>query len=882
MMFDTLGVRIGVILGCIGVFITGGGVLAGSAGVVTQGNVRFHALTQTLVRMEYSPTAKFVDEPSVAAINRDDWPVVALDSKTEDGWLVMSTDKMVVRYKADSGAFLPENLRVTWQDKSGSHEWKPGDVDDKNLGGVPASMDNRSTKEITDPGPLSRNGYFLLDDSHSALFDKATDWVKPRPEKTSQDWYFFVYGNDYSHALGELAKLLGPIPMVPRYIFGSWFGSRASYSGEQWEMIVKQFRDESLPLDIVVLDSDSRGKMVWTGYDWDLEQIPDVKGFMQWMRARGVKVTGNEHYGALTKESDSHFEEIRKAMGLPADTKEIPHDIANKKYAGLFMDLLHKPSLDWGMAFWWQDGAAPANMEGLDAYLWTRHIEYEGSERITGKRAYAFCRLGSAWGSHRYGGYFTGDLTGVWESLPVLVPATTRGGNMLVPYMNNLCGGVFTVELPKELYQRWVQFSSMSPIIWFHGLWGLRLPWEYGPEGVETYRKFVGLRYALIPYLYTCSRVAHETGLPLARGMYLDYPDQDSAYRFNQQYMLGGDLLVAPITEAAKGKAAGRQVWLPAGDDWMDYFTGDIYSGGQIIDVECPIDRMPLFVRAGSIIPMAPEMDFSDQKPVDPLRLDVYAGRGPAVTRLYEDDGDSLEYRKGAFAWTQISLKSAKESGDYVLAIGPSEGKFKGQLGKRGYLVEIHGLLKPDGIALNGKKLAELRGDLCGEGWWWDGNRRVTTIRLARPISTKDEAVVRIEGAGTFADAQVLQHALNLREQIRQAKRVMKLKHAELASALGLKKPPRVIRETEKIERQLSAMVDDPKGIAAAPDFAAMRQRVLDALTDQPFESNRKIPEIDAESIATTKLIENATFTKEEIERITHLLRGADLPAWLE
>jgi len=103
-----------------------------------------------------------------------------------------------------------------------------------------------------------------------------------------------------------------------------------------------------------------------------------------------------------------------------------------------------------------------------------------------------------------------------------------------------------------------------------------------------------------------------------------------------------------------------------------------------------------------------------------------------------------------------------------------------------------------------------------------------------------------------------------------------------LAAALGLKKPPRVIRETEKIERQLSAIVDDPKGIAAAPDFAAMRQRVLDALTDQPFESNRKIPEVDPESIATTKQIENATFTKEEIERITHLLRGADLPAWLE
>ena len=346
-------------------------------------------------------------------------------------------------------------------------------------------------------------------------------------------------------------------------------------------MIVKQFRDEQLPLDMVVIDSDSKTKMVWTGYDWDLEQMPDPAGFFRWMKQQGIKVTVNEHYDPLTRDSDSHFDTIRQAMGLPADVKEIPHDIANQKYAGLFMDLLHKPDLERGLAFWWQDGAAGANMEGLDPYLWTRHIEYEGSERITGRRTTAFCRLGNCWGSHRYGIYFTGDLHGVWESLPVLIPATVRGGNQLTPYMNNLCAGVFVVDLPPELYQRWVQFSSFSPLIWFHGLWGLRLPWEYGAEGVENYRKFVGLRYALIPYIYTCSRVAHDTGLPLVRGMYLEYPDQEPAYTFQQQYLFGKDLLVAPITAPGEGKPVRKEVFLPAGQDWFDFFTGDFYAGGQ-------------------------------------------------------------------------------------------------------------------------------------------------------------------------------------------------------------------------------------------------------------------------------------------------------------
>ncbi len=406
---------------------------SGPVPTFVRGPARFEVLDAALVRLEYSPTGVFVDAPSVSVINRDRWPQPRVDTREANGWLSIKTAVLELRYKLDSGPFTNNNLLIEWSDPAGLHQWKPGDVDDQNLGGVPASLDNRSTKAVTDPGPLSRKGCYLLNDSKTALFDQATDWVKPRPVKDGLDWYFLAYGIDYKSALRQLSCLVGPVPMLPRYVFGSWFGSRAGYSGEEWEMIVKQFRDEQLPLDMVVIDSDTKTKMVWTGYDWDLEQMPDPAAFLGWMKRQGIKVTVNEHYGALTRDSDSHFETIRQDMGLPADTKEIPHDLANKKYAELFMDLLHKPDLERGLAFWWQDGAAPANMDGLDAYLWTRHIEYEGSERITGRRTTAFCRLGNCWGSHRYGIFFTGDLHGVWESLPVLIPATVRGGNQLTP-----------------------------------------------------------------------------------------------------------------------------------------------------------------------------------------------------------------------------------------------------------------------------------------------------------------------------------------------------------------------------------------------------------------------------------------------------------------
>jgi alpha-glucosidase (family GH31 glycosyl hydrolase) len=846
-----------------------------------RGKARFQVLAPGLVRLEYSPSGAFVDAPSVAAINRADWPYSAVQTSETEGWFVLSTDVLSVRYKLDSGAFSNNNLRLEWRDSSGPHQWKPGDADDQNLGGVPASLDNRSTKALTDPGPLSRKGCYLLDDSKTALFDQPSAWVKPRPVQDGQDWFFLAYGTNYKSALAQLSRLTGPVPMLPRYVFGCWFGSRAGYSGEEWKMIVKQFRDDQLPLDMVVIDSDSKTKMVWTGFDWDLEQMPDPAEFFAWMNRHGIKVTVNEHYNPLTRDSDSHFEVIRQAMGLPADVKEIPHDLANPKYAQLYMDLLHKPDLDRGLAFWWQDGAAPANMAGLDPYLWTRHIEYEGSERITGRRTTAFCRLGSCWGSHRYGIYFTGDLHGVWESLPVLIPATVRGGNQLTPYMNNLCAGVFVVDLPPELYQRWVQFSALSPLLWFHGFWGLRLPWEYGLEGVENYRKFAGLRYRLLPYIYTSSRVAHDTGLPLVRGTYLEYPEQEAAYTFQQQYLFGRDLLVAPITAPGNGKAVRREVYLPAGQDWFDFFTGDLYRGGKAITHECPLDRMPLFVRAGSILPMAPDMAWSDQKPADPLTLDVYAGSQAAEFNLYEDDGTSLDYRKGAYAWTPVRLGSEKP-GCHTLTIGPTRGRFQGQLTRRRYEVRVHGLFKPDSVTLNGRKLAETEPAQSGPGWSWNGRERLITVRLSQPFAIGKETAIQFANAGTFADLCAWQKAWNLREQLRQAKRDMKLKHAALVGGPGIKKPPRVIRETEEVERVLTQLIDHPKGRGQAPpDYAALELRVRAALTSEPFESSRVLPEFDPESRQGMELTKGAKFTAAEISTITNRLRGAELPAWL-
>lgn len=844
---------------------------------VVNGNARFQVLSPILVRMEYSPGAKFVDEPSVSVINRDDWPGAPFKSEVSDGWLSVVTDRMTVRYKVGSGPFTADNLTITWRDAGGEHKWKLGDKDDANLGGLVGDIAHR-TVPVLDPGPLTRNGYFLLDDSRTALRDKATEWVKPRPEKDSQDWYFFTYGRDYPGMLSTFAKLIGPVPMVPRYVLGVWFGSRANYTADEWKLIAQRFREEKIPVDMFVLDSLSWTNVVWSGYDWDYEQMPDPKEFFPWMHKHGIHITLNEHYGSLTPLNDHNFETIRKEMGLPADTKEIAHDLANKKYAQLFMDLLHKPALDMGMDFWWQDGCAPANMEGLDPMEWTREIEYEGSERITGKRAFIFCRFG-IWGSHRYGGFFSGDLIPEWGNLKVLVPFDVQGGNMLTPYVNNLAVAVYGVSVEPELYARWTQFSSFSPIFWYHGLWGLRLPWEYGELGKDIARKYLVLRERLIPYTYTYSRIAHETGMPIVRGLYLDYPDQEQSYTFKEQYLYGRDMLVAPITDPAFGKPALKDIYLPAGETWFDYFTGKMYAGGQVIAYECPLERMPVFARAGAIVPMSPEVDYADERPLDPLTLDVYASDKPSTFKLYEDDGTSLEYRQNKLAWTPITF-TPQPDGSSTIEIAPTDGSYAGQLKSRRYEVRVHGLLEPRSISLNGAKLARIEADAWGGGWTWDARWRVATVRIAEPLPIGKKVVVKLDKAGSLADAIALQRVLDFREQVRAIKIQQKLKYSLILVGQEHGKPPRVIQETEKVEWRLNDIVAKPLGLSRnMPDLKAMTEQLLKAMVDKPFDSTRTIPDLNQTCLDATKYIQNMTFEPEEIRKMTAALLGLDLHA---
>jgi alpha-glucosidase (family GH31 glycosyl hydrolase) len=351
-----------LVIACICMPLAGLAATPGTSEVL-EGKARFEFLTPSLVRMEYAPSGHFVDAPT-AVVERRDWPHVAVKSNRKNGWLVASTGAMTLRYRLQSGAFTPANLEVKWTDADGTHSWHPGLVDDGNLGGLTYSLDNVSAKNLPPdvrdspvhdiipgidvllpqarPGLLSRNGFAFIDDSRTPVWNAKAQWIEPRRSGGGQDWYLFTYGHDYPKVLREYAELCGAIPMIPRYALGPMItdlnfeylpgaaetksSAFQNYGERHLQDEITRLRRNGIPFDTLVLDFAWHDYGWQGGYDWS-PLIPHADRLSDWLRARGIKLSLNDHPGyANTEESilshdDSRAPAVLKALGKPLPPK---------------------------------------------------------------------------------------------------------------------------------------------------------------------------------------------------------------------------------------------------------------------------------------------------------------------------------------------------------------------------------------------------------------------------------------------------------------------------------------------------------------------------------------------------------------------------------
>jgi hypothetical protein len=729
--------------------------------VVSDGNVRFTVLMPQLVRLEWSADGRFEDRPSLVFLNRRT-PPVAFTKRVEHGWLVIATAQLRLRYRRGSGRFGPENLSIALTNADSTVTWRPGTPDTANLRGTTRTLDGASGPVPLEQGLLSRDGWALVDDSERPLFDASPwPWVVQRTQGERQDWYFFGYGHDYRLALEDFTRVAGKIPMPPRFAFGAWWSRYWAYTDAELQRLVEDFHRYDVPLDVLVVDMDWHNtfelrwqgqprdqagqRLGWTGYTWDRAYFPDPEAFLGWVHRQGLHTTLNLHPASGIQPHEAQYPAMARAMGIdPATKRYVPFRIEDKHFAeAYFADVIH-PLERQGVDFWWLDWQAWGNtsIPNLTPTWWLNYVFFTDMERQGRHRPLIFHRWGGL-GNHRYEIGFSGDMHSTWPALAFETYFTATAANVGFGYWSHDIGGHIPGPVAPELYTRWIQFGIFSPILRTHTTKNAnaeRRIWAYPPRYADAMRAAFRLRYALIPYLYTASRLAYDSGVSLVHPLYYDWPEADEAYAFPDEYRFGSDMVVSPVVAPvdSSNALAWVRLWLPPGD-WVEWSSGTRLAGPRALDRTFALDELPVYVRAGAIVPEQPKMERSDERPVDPLILDVFPGDSGG-TRIYEDAGDSLGYRDGAYTFTPVLER--RTGAAIALTIAPVEGSFPGMLQARGYEVRLRGTWPPARVTWQGTDVP-YRADGSAPGWRYDGDRLTTIVSLPRAdVSISKELVV--------------------------------------------------------------------------------------------------------------------------------------------
>jgi len=490
---------------------------------------------------------------------------------------------------------------------------------------------------------------------------------------------FFVGSADPTTIMAEYAGLTGFAEMPPLWSFGYQQSHRTLANREEVLAEAKTFREKRLPCDALIYLSTGFCPSGWNtengSFVWNSRVFPDPKEMLDELH--------QQHFHAVT-----HVvilsDRLRGTVHDPCDLSRF-----DEESASCYWDT-HRKDFAMGVDGWWPDEGDPLD---IPSRLVRNRMYWEGPQLDRpNERPYALHRNGYA-GMQRYASFlWSGDVYSTWETLKTHIPIALNTALSGIPYWGTDIGGfVPTREFTAELYLRWFQFGAFCPLFRCHGrTWKLRLPWGWntgdpGPIEINNYngaaipdssqlhdtrveptcRKYLELRYRLLPYLYSAVHECATTGMPIMRALWLHFPDDPKAVECGDQYLWGRNVLVAPVVE--KG-ATTRRIYLPRGA-WYDFWTHERVEGGREINRPVDLETMPLYVREGSILPLGPVKQFTGEIVEEPLSVSIYPGTDASFL-LYEDDGSSFNYRKGEWMGMQMAWDDARRILSLNLAPG--------------------------------------------------------------------------------------------------------------------------------------------------------------------------------------------------------------------
>ena len=548
-------------------------------------------------------------------------------------------------------------------------------------------------------------------------------------EMGNQIDYYFINGNNIDEVISGYRKITGKAPIMPKWALGYWQSRERYKSQSELIDVVKEYRKLNIPLDNIVLDWSYWPVDSWGSHEFDPKFFPDPSGMVDEVHKLNAKIMISiwpKFY--LTTD---HFKEFdNKGWMYKQAVNDSVRDWIGKGYIGSFYDAYSSGARDlfWeqirehlytkGFDAWWMDASEPdilsnASIEYrkllstptalgpstkyFNTYALVNAMAiYNGQRSVNpGKRVFLLTRSGFA-GLQRYStATWSGDIGTRWEDLKAQIPAGLNFALSGIPYWTFDIGG-FCVENRyvnakegsedlnewRELNTRWYQLGSFCPLFRSHGQYPLREVYNISPEGHPAYNSMVyynKLRYRLMPYIYSLAGLTYFNDYTIMRAMVMDFNRDDNVRSIGDQYMFGPSFLVAPVY---KYQARKREVYFPASCGWYDFYTGRFIDGGYKLQEDAPYERMPLFVKEGSIIPFGPEIQYTDEKPANPITLFIYIGRDCAFT-LYEDEGTNYNYENGACSTIKFSFNN--ETGE--LTIGERKGEYIGMLKSRTFKI---------------------------------------------------------------------------------------------------------------------------------------------------------------------------------------------------
>lgn len=630
---------------------------------------RFTILSERLIRIQFNEFSSFHDEPTELVINRK-FPKPNFSIKEDKMYLEISTRYFRLFYTKNASYKNSKNFRVDLLNTD--RFWYFNHVEAKNYP-YPITIENG--KVYNSKSLYSLDGFVSIDDSKGRIVNE--DGTLKEYVDNGIDIYLFMYNKDFKGCLNDYFNLTGYPPLIPRFALGNWWSKNNAYNDATLKELIDNFLKYEIPLSVILLDKDWHNRTfkdkihLKTGFTFNKELFSSPNEMISFLHTKGIRIGLNVNPKEGFYDIDENFTQASKYLQTD-ENGVIPFNILEPRWVDVYLKLYIHPLDALGIDFFWLDSFDSKNIE--EDYL-LKHYQFNDMKRNYKRRPFII-GYNNFIAQHRYPILYSGKTIVSWNSLKQIPLFNANATNMGISFYSHDVGGYFKGIEDNELYIRYVQLSTFSPILKFgadSGKYYKREPWRWNIKTLGIVRDYLQLRHKLIPYLYSEAYDYHKNGNPIITPIYYKAPELYDDLLYRDEYYFGSQFFVAPIIKK-KDLIMDRVVhrfYIPEGT-WYDFFTGKKFPGNRNYVTFYKDQHYPVFAKAGSIIPLGNNENINDTTPPKNMEIHFFPGVNNEYL-LYEDDGISSLYEKGFYLLSKIEYNYLPNN--YTVIIRAIEGK---------------------------------------------------------------------------------------------------------------------------------------------------------------------------------------------------------------